>query len=118
MQISDVIARRYELREALGGGGLGRVFRAFDERALREVAVKVLDAPRSAAARLGPASSCVGSSGARAARSTSATTTVESSSPFSTAATMIVSSMSGAGGTTSGAGAARNGTTSVRSSAS
>jgi hypothetical protein len=53
MQISDVIARRYELREALGGGGLGRVFRAFDERALREVAVKVLDAARCPADAVG-----------------------------------------------------------------
>ncbi len=53
MQINDVIARRYELREVLGGGGLGRVFRAFDERELREVAVKVLDAPRCPADALG-----------------------------------------------------------------
>ncbi len=46
MQIGDTMAKRYELREALGAGGLGRVFRAFDERELREVAVKVLDPAR------------------------------------------------------------------------
>ena len=53
MQINDVIARRYELREALGDGGLGRVYRAFDERELREVAVKVLDASRCPADAVG-----------------------------------------------------------------
>jgi len=46
MKVSDIIARRFELREALGGGGLGRVFRAFDDKQLREVAVKVLDPAR------------------------------------------------------------------------
>ena len=46
MQIGDIIASRFELREALGGGGLGRVFRAFDDKELREVAVKVLDPAR------------------------------------------------------------------------
>ena len=46
MRVSDIIARRYELRAALGGGGLGLVFRAFDDKELREVAVKVLDPAR------------------------------------------------------------------------
>jgi len=46
VKVQDVVAGRYELREALGGGGLGQVFRALDERALQEVAVKVLDPAR------------------------------------------------------------------------
>lgn len=46
MRVSDIIARRYELRAALGGGGLGQVFRAFDDKELREVAVKLLDPAR------------------------------------------------------------------------
>jgi eukaryotic-like serine/threonine-protein kinase len=46
-------ADRYELREAIGRGGMGVVFRAFDRELEREVAVKVLQAHApGAAARL------------------------------------------------------------------
>ncbi|MEM9490093.1 MAG: protein kinase, partial [Myxococcota bacterium] len=40
--VGTVIAERYRLLECLGAGGAGRVFRARDQRADRDVAVKVL----------------------------------------------------------------------------
>ena len=38
-----LLANRYSLGERLGGGGMAVVYRAFDERLHREVAVKLLD---------------------------------------------------------------------------
>lgn len=45
-----VLAGRYELKEVIGGGGMGTVYRALDEQTQHEVAVKVLD-PRFDPAR-------------------------------------------------------------------
>lgn len=42
MNVGDTLEGRYELRESLGGGGLGQVFRAWDTRLRRELTVKVL----------------------------------------------------------------------------
>ncbi|MER5552887.1 protein kinase [Streptomyces sp. NPDC002793] len=41
MQPHDVIEQRYELTELLGRGGFGQVWRAFDNRVRRQVAVKI-----------------------------------------------------------------------------
>lgn len=41
----DLLLGRYELREPLGSGGTGRVYRAFDLRSQRAVAIKLLPTP-------------------------------------------------------------------------
>jgi serine/threonine protein kinase len=43
-EVGDIIAGRYELRERLGAGGGGTVFRAFDRDLGEEVALKLLGA--------------------------------------------------------------------------
>src|SRR5688572_4135183 len=39
---SQIVATRYELRERIGAGGVAVVYRAFDRRLERDVALKVL----------------------------------------------------------------------------
>jgi serine/threonine protein kinase len=51
-EVGGVLAHRYELAELLGGGGLGRVFRARDLRTGRDVAVKLFDPARCPAEAL------------------------------------------------------------------
>jgi len=41
----DILARRYQLRERIGSGGMSVIWRAWDEALHRTVAVKVLDGP-------------------------------------------------------------------------
>lgn len=52
-EIGETLAERYQLREALGGGGLGEVFAAWDLRLRRSVAVKVFDSARAPRDKLG-----------------------------------------------------------------
>ncbi|HEX5053886.1 MAG TPA: protein kinase [Planctomycetota bacterium] len=49
VQAETVLAGRYELREAIGSGGTGQVWRAHDRKLGHEVAVKVLNPIASAA---------------------------------------------------------------------
>jgi serine/threonine-protein kinase len=51
--LPGTLAERYELRELIGEGGLGRVYRAFDQVLRRDVALKVMREPGTeAGARL------------------------------------------------------------------
>jgi serine/threonine-protein kinase len=52
VKVGDTLARRYELSQSLGGGGLGEVFVARDGQSRRDVAVKIFDAARVTAERL------------------------------------------------------------------
>lgn len=52
-EVGKTLAERYQLREALGGGGLGEVFAAWDLRQRRDVAVKVFDSARAPKDKLG-----------------------------------------------------------------
>jgi serine/threonine protein kinase len=52
-EIGETLAERYQLRQALGGGGLGEVFAAWDLRLRRSVAVKVFDSARAPRDKLG-----------------------------------------------------------------
>lgn len=52
-EVGKTLAERYQLREALGGGGLGEVFTAWDLRQRRNVAVKVFDSARAPKDKLG-----------------------------------------------------------------
>jgi len=49
-RVGTVFAERYQLRELLGGGGVGQVFRAWDLQAQRLVALKVFNPARVSAA--------------------------------------------------------------------
>ncbi len=49
-RVGSVFAERYQLRELLGGGGIGQVFRAWDLQAQRLVALKVFNPARVTAA--------------------------------------------------------------------
>ncbi len=48
-RVGTVFAERYQLRELLGGGGVGQVFRAWDLQAQRLVALKVFNPARVSA---------------------------------------------------------------------
>ena len=45
LQEGDLLARRYQLKQRIGAGGMSVIWRAFDEALQRTVAVKVLDGP-------------------------------------------------------------------------
>lgn len=46
-RVGTLVAGRYQLRESLGGGGIGQVFLAHDTQAQRDVALKLLSAGRA-----------------------------------------------------------------------
>jgi serine/threonine protein kinase len=42
LKVGSVLANRYEIRERIGAGGMGAVYRAFDRTRSEELAIKVL----------------------------------------------------------------------------
>ena len=42
LRIGDVLANRYQIKELIGAGGMGAVYRAFDQNRQQEIAIKVL----------------------------------------------------------------------------
>jgi serine/threonine protein kinase len=46
--VGEVILERFRIERAIGSGGFGTVYRAWDERLQRPVAVKVIDGSEAA----------------------------------------------------------------------
>ena len=46
--VGELILERFRIEEAIGSGGFGTVYRAWDERLQRPVAVKVIDREQAA----------------------------------------------------------------------